>query len=183
MLALFALAFALAMDAFAVSLVRGCTGDRSWLRAIELGLIFGLAQGLMPLLGWAVGEAFGSSFRSFDHWIAFLLLSLLGGRMAFEALSKGEPTNVGHHGRWLGLLTAAFATSIDAAAAGLTLPLFGIWLPTACLIIGATTAFLCAFGYLAASFVGVRAGKAAELLGGLVLIALGLRILVTHLFE
>ena len=180
MLALAILAIGLAMDAFAVSLVRGATGARHILRALELGFAFGLAQGLMPLLGWAAGEAFGDTFRSFDHWIAFGLLGLLGGKMVREALSAGDEPPASH-GRLLGLVTAAFATSIDAAAAGLTLSLFGLAIPTACLVIGLTTALLCTLGYLAGARVSGRSGASAELLGGIILIALGIKILVEHL--
>jgi putative Mn2+ efflux pump MntP len=181
MLALLVLSVGLAMDAFAVSLVRGSTGEKRLVRAAELGLAFGLAQGLMPLLGWALGLAFGDRFQAFDHWIAFVLLSVLGGRMLFEAASDEEERVAGGHTRLLGLATAAFATSIDAAAAGLALPLLGIMVPVACLTIGATTALLCTIGYSLGSRVGGRLGRRAELLGGTVLIGLGLKILVEHL--
>jgi manganese efflux pump family protein len=134
----------------------------------------------MPLLGWAAGEALGDAFRAVDHWIAFGLLGLLGGRMVWEALSSGDEPPVSH-GRLLGLGTAAFATSIDAAAAGLTLSLFGLAIPTACAVIGLVTALLCTLGYLAGSRVSGRIGSAAELLGGFVLVALGIKILIEHL--
>ena len=169
------------MDAFAVSLVRGSTGPRSLSRALEMGLAFGLAQGLMPLLGWGLGLAFTDAFRRFDHWIAFSLLVVLGGRMLVEALSSQGDTAAGHHGRLLGLLTAAFATSVDAAAAGLALPMLGTSIPLACATIGATTALLCTAGYIAGAHASQRAGKGAEFLGGLVLIGLGIKILVEHL--
>ncbi|HEX8666771.1 MAG TPA: manganese efflux pump MntP family protein [Allosphingosinicella sp.] len=181
MFALFVLSLGLAMDAFAVSLVRGSTGEKRLVRAAELGLAFGLAQGLMPLLGWALGLAFGNRFESFDHWIAFVLLGVLGGRMLVEAASSDGGPAPGGHTRLLGLATAAFATSVDAAAAGLTLPLLGVMIPAACLTIGATTALLCTIGYALGSRVAGRLGKRAELLGGLVLIGLGIKILVEHL--
>lgn len=169
------------MDAFAVSLVRGSVGQRRTAHALELGLAFGLAQGVMPLAGWGLGMAFSDVFRTFDHWIAFTLLSILGARMLFEGSADEEEHAVGSHGRWLGLLTAAFATSVDAAAAGLTLPLLGIAIPLACLTIGITTAALCTLGYLAGSRASGKAGRSAEIFGGLVLIALGTKILIEHL--
>ena len=180
MLALLVLSVGLAMDAFAVSLVRGAIGERRLVRAAELGLVFGLAQGLMPLIGWGLGQVFAGPFQSIDHWIAFALLSFLGGRMLVEAAKPGAPLP-GGHSRLLGLLTAAFATSIDAAAAGLTLTLLDVRIPVACLTIGVTTAVLCTAGYLIGSQVSGRAGKWAEALGGVVLIGLGAKILVEHL--
>lgn len=181
MLALLVLSIGLAMDAFAVSLVRGSVGERSAVRAAELGLAFGLAQGLMPLLGWALADTLGGTFRAYDHWIAFTLLAVLGGRMLMEAFSADEEHKPGTHSRLLGLATAAFATSIDAAAAGMTFSLLGMSVPVACLTIGATTAVLCSAGYLLGSRVPERMGNLAEVLGGLVLIGLGIKILLEHL--
>ena len=183
MIALLLLALALAADAFAVSLVRGSTGQHGIVRAAELGLAFGIAQGLMPLLGWTLGALFAKWIEAADHWIAFGLLSVLGARMIREAFSADDdeaspPTRGGH---FLGLFAAALATSVDAAAAGLTLDLFAppVWL--SCLVIGLVTALLCTLGYLFASQVGRRLGKWAEAIGGLVLIALGVRILYEHM--
>ena len=181
MLALLFLSLGLAMDAFAVSLARGAAGEQRLVRAVELGVLFGLAQGLMPLLGWLLGQVFSESFKSFDHWIAFVLLAGLGWRMLLEATSDDGEEEVGAHGRWLGLLLSAFATSVDAAAAGLTLPLLETAIPLACLTIGATTALLCTLGYMAGAHASKRAGKGAEIFGGIILIALGAKILVEHL--
>lgn len=181
MFALLILSLGLAMDAFAVSLVRGSVGERSTIRAAELGLAFGVAQGLMPLLGWALADTFQGTFQAVDHWIAFILLAVLGGRMLMEAFSADQERKVGEHSRLLGLATAAFATSIDAAAAGMTFTLLGLAVPIACLTIGATTAVLCSAGYLLGSRVPERMGRMAEVFGGLVLIGLGVRILVQHL--
>jgi len=168
------------MDAFAVSLVRGAVGKRRLLPAIEVGVVFGVAQGLMPLLGWSLGRAFQGTFQSIDHWIAFVLLAGLGGRMLVGSLEADEPKPPAHT-HLLGLVTAAVATSIDAAAAGLTFDLLGVALPVACLTIAATTAVLCTAGYLIGSQIPGRAGKYAEALGGLILIGLGVKILVEHL--
>lgn len=181
MFALIILSLGLAMDAFAVSLVRGSTHERHVLRAVELGAAFGLAQGIMPLVGWGLGLAFAETFRSVDHWVAFALLVFLGGRMLIEAKSgPDEAGPVPLHSRLLGLATAAFATSIDAAAAGLTLPVLGVAVPVACFAIGAVTAVLCTLGYLIGSRATQSIGKGAEAIGGVVLIGLGIKILVEH---
>lgn len=181
MIALFVLAVALAMDAFAVSLVRGSADGHDVAGAIRLGTIFGVAQALMPLIGWSLGIAFTGVFERVDHWIAFGLLAVLGLRMLRQSFG-GEETVDGKAGvPWLDLLVAAFATSVDAAAAGVTLPLLGVAIPVACLAIGVTTGVLCTAGYLIGARVSPNTGRWAEMLGGLVLIGLGTRILVTHL--
>jgi manganese efflux pump family protein len=180
MLALLVLSVGLAMDAVAVSLVRGAIGERRLLPALELGGAFGLAQGVMPLLGWGLSQALGTAFERVDHWIAFALLSGLGARMLWQASKPDAPPAAGPL-RLLGLATAAFATSIDAAAAGLTFGVLEVSVTAACLTIGGTTAVLCTAGYLVGSQVSGRTGKWAEGLGGAVLIALGVKILAEHL--
>lgn len=174
------LSFGLAMDAFAVSLVRGSVGERRLVRAVELGLVFGLAQGLMPLLGWGFGMAFAGAFEAFGHWVAFGLLVLLGGRMLWEAASDEEQAVPDGHSRFLTLTVAAFATSVDAAAAGVALPLLGVPIAVSCLTIGVVTAILCTVGYRLGALVSPRHRTVAEVVGGVVLIGLGIRILIGH---
>lgn len=187
MTALLLLALALAMDAFAVSIARGAAGPHSLARAAETGLAFGAAQGIMPLLGWAAGALFMRWIEAVDHWIAFGLLTFLGLRMVREALSDSEDdaedaaSEERRRGHWMALLLAALATSIDAAAAGLTLDLFGVPVLLACTVIAGVTAALCVPGYWFASRIGGRFGHVAEGLGGVVLVGLGVRILVEHL--
>lgn len=183
MTAILLLALALAMDAFAVAIVRGAAGPHNGLRAVECGLVFGVAQGVMPLIGWGLGEVFGPWIEAIDHWVAFGLLALLGARMIHQAFG-GEaeaprPPRRGAH--VAGLLAAAIATSVDAAAAGLTLELFAppVWL--SCLVIGLVTALLSTGAYWFASRLGARLGCFAQVMGGIVLIALGISILVDHL--
>ena len=182
MLALLILAFALAMDAFAVSIVRGSVGPHRISEGFRIALAFGIAQGIMPLIGWWLGIAFADDFKRFDHWIAFVLLAVLGVRMIREGLSAPEtsPEDDKPGSPILSLVVAAFATSIDAAAAGLALPLLGMAVPIACLTIGATTAVLCFIGYLIGGRASLSLGKRAEVLGGLILIGLGFRILIAH---
>lgn len=183
MLALMILAFALSMDAFAVSLVRGSVRGHHASEGLQIAVAFGLAQGLMPLIGWWLGITFAGTFQQIDHWIAFVLLGVLGARMIGEGLSKEE---VGAKDRSrsaiLTLIVSAFATSIDAAAAGITLPMLGVAVPVACLAIGGTTAVICFIGYEIGGKASLHVGKWAEVLGGTILIGLGTRILVQHVF-
>ena len=185
MTALFILAFALAMDAFAVSVVRGSARGRHTSEGIKLGLAFGAAQGVMPLFGWGLGLAFSEPFKRIDHWIAFALLAFLGLRLLWEGLKGAdddeEPSGPSKGSVGLSLLVSAFATSIDAAAAGVTLPLLGVAVPIACFVIGATTGLICMLGYMVGSKVSSLAGKRAEVVGGVVLVGLGVKILVEHL--
>lgn len=181
MFAVFLLAVGLAMDALAVSLVRGATGARSLARALEVGIAFGFAQAVMPLTGWALGATFAERFDRVDHWIAFGLLTFLGLRMIREAFGEepeAEPSP-GHHLR--GLALAALATSIDAAVAGLTLPLMGPPVLVSCLVIGAVTGIISFAGYYLGGLVPSRGGTYAEIFGGLVLIGLGTHILFENL--
>ncbi|MFA9200369.1 MAG: manganese efflux pump MntP family protein [Cypionkella sp.] len=181
MLALAILALGLAMDAVAVAVARGAAGEPGARRALEVGAAFGIAQGLMPLVGWGLGVALAGAIAAFDHWIAFALLTVLGLRMIREALrgpDAGGGSAASHYG---GLAAASVATSVDAAAAGIALPLLGQPIALACLIIGGTTGVLCVVAYGLGGRAGARIGARAELLGGLVLIALGGKILVEHL--
>lgn len=185
MLPLFLLALALSADAFAVSVARGAAGPHRMSSALETGLAFGLAQGLMPLAGWMLGAFFMAWIAAIDHWIAFVLLSFLGVRMLREALGKEEEIPVDATGTARGkhllvLLTAALATSIDAAAAGLTLDLFDppVWL--SCAVIAVVTATVCVPGYWFASRIGNGLGHLAEAAGGVVLISLGVKIVAEH---
>jgi putative Mn2+ efflux pump MntP len=183
MIALLLLALALAMDALVVSIARGAAGPHRLRPALDTGLAFGVAQGVMPLIGWALGALFAGVIEAVDHWVAFGLLGFLGVRMILAALSEEDETLGAGQGAgyWHVLAAAAVATSIDAAAAGLTLDLLGVPVWLACLIIAAVTAALCVPGYWFAARIGLRFGKLAEMVGGVVLIGLGCKILVEHL--
>ena len=139
----------------------------------------------MPLLGWSLGAVFADWFDKIDHWVAFALLALLGARMIRAGLWGGaaeetpeEPTRGAHIA---GLSAAALATSVDAAAAGLTLRLFATPAWLSCLVIGAVTFALCTAGHWFAARAGPRLGRHAEVAGGVVLIVLGFQILVEHM--
>lgn len=180
-LALAALAIALAMDAFAVALVQGAASRSRIGDAVRIGAVFGLAQGLMPLLGWLLGLAFMAVLAGIDHWVALVLLGMLGIRMIREGLNGIDPADRKPLLGWR-LLTAAVATSIDAFAAGITLPALSVPVGLACITIGLVTALLCAGGVLLGGAAGARTGKAADIFGGLVLIGLGIKIFVEHEF-
>ncbi|TMJ18759.1 MAG: manganese efflux pump [Alphaproteobacteria bacterium] len=180
MAALFLLALALSMDAFAVALCQGAAGGGTR-AALRAGAAFGLAQGLMPLVGWSLGIAFAASIAAVDHWIALILLSILGLKMIHEGATaeheNGRPLLSG----WA-LFAAAIATSIDAAAAGITLPTIGAPILAAVAAIGATTAIMSFAAVLIGRAAGDRLGKWAEIAGGLMLIGIGARIFVQHQF-
>ena len=190
---LFILAVGLSMDAFAVAVCKGLAMRRVSLRqAAWVGLWFGGLQFLMPLLGFLLANSFAQAIASFDHWIAFLLLAVIGGNMVREALSAGEEEVSGDLSvRAMFLL--AIATSIDALAAGISL-VAGVSLPllvngrfnpasiwVAIGLIGLTTFLLSTAGVKLGNRFGARYEKKAELAGGLILILLGLKILLEHL--
>ena len=179
-LMLIALAGALAADAFAVALCQGAAARPGVRDAVRIGTAFGLAQAVMPLLGWAAGVAFASVIRDFDHWIAFGLLALLGLKTLKEGLGDGESDCTSLSG-WA-LFGAAVATSIDAAAAGVTLPSLGAHVALACTVIGAVTLGLCVAGVFLGARGGRRLGKKAEILGGLALLLIGTKVLISHVY-
>ncbi|MBA3397639.1 MAG: manganese efflux pump [Deltaproteobacteria bacterium] len=179
MLAALVLALGLAMDASAVAAARGLLGRRREL--VILPLLFGGFQAGMAALGWLLGAWGGSYVAAWDHWVAFGLLVVIGGKMLVDAL-RGDDHPAPDRPAGLGLyLLLAIATSIDAAAAGITLPMLAAPPWFSLLAIGIVTAACSALGYLAARHVGARLGSRLEVLGGLILIGLGVRVLVEHL--
>lgn len=180
---LLVLAVGLSMDAMAVAAAKGLAVPR--LRARDVLLIactFGGFQALMPLLGWLLADRFGALVEAWDHWIAFGLLSLLGGKMLFEAWrgdddheDDADPFGI------QAVLLLGVATSIDAFAAGLTLPLLGVPPFVAVAVIGVVTGALSAAGLYAGRRVGAALGRRLEAVGGIALILVGLRILLEHL--
>ena len=180
-LELFVLAVGLSMDAFAVSVCKGLAMDRARLsRCGIVGLWFGGFQALMPFLGWLLGVRFQSFIAHVDHWVAFVLLGLIGVNMIREALG-GDEEKVEASFAWRAMLPMAVATSIDALTVGITFALLSVPILPAVSLIGITTLVLSAIGVRAGGIVGMRGKKRAELLGGAVLILMGLRILAQHL--
>lgn len=176
------LAVGLSMDAFAVSICKGLAVKQVKLKHMLLcGVWFGGFQALMPLLGYLLGSAFLTYIQAVDHWIAFGLLVLIGGNMIREALSKKEDDLPDASFRFHKMLVLAIATSIDALAAGVTFALLDTNIIFAVLFIGATTFLLSAAGVKVGSVFGGKFEKKAELLGGVVLVLLGLKILLEHM--
>lgn len=171
------LAFGLAMDATAVAAARGLA--RRGRELVILPLFFGVFQAGMSALGWGLGAWGGKYVEAYDHWIAFALLVGIGGKMLYEAW-KGEDAEEDKAGLWT-YVVLSIATSIDAAAAGITLPLMSVSPVIAIVLIGVITAACSAAGYVAGRAVGARLGNRLEIVGGLVLVGLGVRILVEHL--
>jgi putative Mn2+ efflux pump MntP len=170
------------MDAFAVSIVAGLTLPRVTPRhTFRLAFHFGLFQCLMPILGWMAGMRVELFISAYDHWVAFLLLAVVGGKMLVEAW-KGESENQpGDPTRGLLLLTLSLATSIDALAVGLSMAFMrvSVWGPS--VVIGMVAAALSAVGITFGSRLGTRVGPWAEVCGGCILIFIGVKIVVTHM--
>ena len=182
---LFLLGVGLSMDAFAVSVCKGLAMKKATLKSqMTCGLWFGGFQALMPLIGFFLGAMFADAIKSFDHWIAFGLLALIGANMLKEALEK-ECDCCEEHDADMSVKTMfvmAVATSIDALAVGISLAMAGdvnIWAAIA--LIGVTTCVLSALGVKIGNIFGSRYEKRAEFAGGVILILLGLKILLEHL--
>ena len=174
------LALGLAMDAFAVAIAQGAAVRPGTGGAARIAFAFGAAQAIMPIAGWMLGAAFASVIHDVDHWIALVVLSFLGIRMIIQGLN-GDDMPAQRLVGWT-LLASAIATSVDAAAAGVTLPLLGAPLLVACATIGVTTGILSYAGVWLGAAAGARIGKGAEIAGGLVLIGLGVKTFVEHQF-
>ena len=183
-LTLIGTAFALAMDAFAVSIASGVSLKRVSLRqTFRLSFHFGFFQALMPVIGWSGGLTVRSLIEQYDHWIAFLLLALVGGHMIRESFHSEEDTKEKNDPtRGITLIILSVATSIDALAVGLSLSILNIsiWVPA--LVIGIVAAIATGVGLHIGKKVGTAShvGQYAELVGGTVLLLIGVRILYEH---
>ena len=177
---LFILALGLSMDAFAVSVCKGLSVKQLRLRhALITGLYFGGFQALMPLIGYFLGTQFQSLITDIDHWIAFVLLVLIGSNMIRE--SRGESEKLDASFGFKVMLPLAIATSIDALAVGVTFAFLQVQIVAAVSLIGITTFILSAVGVKIGNVFGAKYKSRAELLGGVVLILMGLKILLEHL--
>lgn len=178
------IALALAMDAFAVSLGLGlslkpATGGQT----LRLAFHFGLFQFLMPVLGWAAGESLIRHIEKYDHWVAFVLLLGVGGKMIFESLrpekdaaaKRADPT------RGVSLLVLSVATSLDALAVGLSLAALRVAIVFPAVVIGVVAFAMTVTGMKIGPVLGKVIGRRAELLGGTVLLLIGIKILIDHL--
>lgn len=178
---LFIIAAGLSMDAFAVAVCKGLAMTKmSWKNAGIVGLYFGGFQGIMPFLGYMLGSRFSGTIEAYDHWIAFVLLGLIGGNMIKEALESGEETaDPSLDVRTMTMM--ALATSIDALAVGVTFAFLQVRIIPAVSFIGIITFLLSAAGVKIGNVFGGRYQKKAEFAGGLILVLMGLKILFEHL--
>ncbi|RKX71695.1 manganese efflux pump MntP [candidate division WOR-3 bacterium] len=174
------IALGLAMDCFAVSITSGLTIRSLRLRqAFKIAIFFGLFQALMPVVGWLAGMSLRGFIIGFDHWIAFGLLSLIGGKMIYEAIATKPERNDPF--RIEVLLMLSLATSIDALAVGISFAFLGVSIITPVIIIGIVAFVLSFLG----SYIGNRIGHLfetrIEIVGGIILILIGVKILIEHL--
>jgi len=170
------------MDAFAVSITSGITLKRPTIaNGAQIALAFGSFQALMPLLGWAGGRVLSDLLTGVDHWIAFGLLTFIGCKMIYESLRGHRDDEMGNPLDWRILLTLAVATSIDALAVGVTFAFLSISIISAAVIIGVVTFVISLTGVFAGNRIGRFGGDKMEILGGLVLIGIGTKILVEGL--
>ena len=185
LLELLLIGIGLSMDAFAVAICQGlCMRKINWNYTFVIALFFGGFQALMPFLGWLLGSQFAGYIQSVDHWVAFVLLLLIGGNMVRESLSKEEEATecaVEERISLKRLTVLSVATSIDALAVGITFAFLDVEIVSAISIIGVTTFFLSLVGVVVGNFFGARYKRRAELTGGVILILLGTNILLEHL--
>lgn len=175
------LAFSMSADAFAAAVGKGVVLRKPKLsEALRIGFIFGTVETITPLIGWCVGVFASRFIASVDHWVAFVILAAIGGKMVYEGLQKAQAEPRQSHRLHILILTA-IGTSIDAMAVGVTLAFLdaNIWVIS--LMIGMATFFMATVGVMTGHYIGAKAGKVAEILGGLCLIAIGSKILCQHL--
>lgn len=178
----------LAMDAFAVSICKGLGMKKiNHMHAFIIAFFFGIFQAIMPLIGWLAGRSFASSIENIDHWIAFVLLALIGGKMLVETFRGEEPpcsscqTEENEKLDFKELFLLAIATSIDALAVGVSLAFLGVNIGLAISVIGIVTFVISYTGVLIGFLFGSRFEKGAQITGGVILILIGLKILLEHL--
>lgn len=178
---LFIIAVGLSMDALAVAICKGLSmAKMSWKKGIIVGLWFGGFQALMPLIGYLLGAQFESKITAFDHWIAFILLGLIGGNMIREGVS-GDEEKTDDSVSIKSMLPLAIATSIDALAVGVTLAFLQVDIVPAVSFIGVITFTLSMIGVKIGNLFGSRWKSKAEFAGGAILILIGAKILLEHL--
>lgn len=179
------IAVGLSMDAFAVSVCHGMRMQKvSMKKALVVGLYFGGFQALMPLLGYLLGAQFASYITAFDHWIAFVLLLLIGGKMVWESRGAEQDCDAGAGEADLSpkkMLPLAVATSIDALAVGISLAFLNVRIAPSAALIGVITLVLSMVGVKLGHVFGARFKSRAELAGGIILILIGTKILLEHL--
>lgn len=180
------LALALSMDAFAVAVCKGATLHKPRFReALRTGFIFGIIEASTPVIGWALGLYTSQYIIQWDHWVAFGLLFVLGSRMIYQSVKRGdecpcEENAPQRHGS-LSLIATGVATSLDAMAIGVGLAFLQVNIVHTAMTIGMMTMIMATLGMLIGRYVGPVLGKKAEIIGGIVLIAIGFNIVFEHL--
>jgi putative Mn2+ efflux pump MntP len=185
LLEIFLIAIGLAMDAFAVSITLGLSTERPKPAEIIIpGVYFGFFQSLMPMIGYFAGIYFVNKIENLDHWIAFVLLGFIGGKMIKDSFSKegGEKKTDKNSLEVARMLVLAVATSIDALAVGITFAFFKVNIYRAILITGLTTFLIAMCGVIIGSIFGTKFKSKAEFIGGTVLVIIGIKIVVEHIF-
>lgn len=179
---IFFLAVALSMDAVAVALCKGLAMKKITIKdCLNVGLWFGFFQGLMPFIGYILGSSLSNFISELDHWVAFILLGIIGINMIRESFSDEDEEEVDNHLNFKAMLLMAIATSIDALAVGVTFAFLQVNILTSILLIGITTFVLSSIAVKVGSIFGDKLKSKAELLGGIVLVLIGTKILVEHL--
>ncbi len=174
------MAFSMSADAFAASVSKGTVMNKPKIsEALKVGSIFGLVETLTPIIGWIAGVAASGFIESIDHWIAFCILGIIGGKMLYESFQEEKPKTEKH--KLSMLILTAIGTSIDAMAVGVTLALINANILIAATSIGAATFVMTTTGIMTGHYIGLKSGKIAEALGGICLIIIGTSILLDHL--
>lgn len=177
------IAIGLSFDTFAVSVSSGLAlPNINFRNAVRIAIVLAFFQALMPLAGWFAGTGFSKYVKDFDHWIAFGLLVLLGGKMIYESFRNGNEESVFNPLDLKVRITMAIATSIDALIVGISFAFLEFRILISTLIIGMVTFIVSMLGMLFGKKVGARLGRRMEIVGGLMLIAIGLKILIEHTF-
>jgi putative Mn2+ efflux pump MntP len=178
------IAFGLSMDAFAVSITLGLSAEKPKIKEITLpGLYFGFFQAFMPIIGYFFCFYFMDKIKEFDHWIAFVLLGIIGGKMIKDSFSGKEEKINQNTLQFLKMLILAVATSIDALAIGITFAVLKVNILKAAIITGLITLFVSMLGVKIGNVFGIKYKSKAEFIGGVVLVLLGIKIAIEHIFS
>jgi len=175
------IALALAMDSFSVAIANGLANKTfKTTKALKISAFFGFFQAIMPIIGWYAGAYILDLISSFDHWVAFFLLTFIGSKMIYESIKNG-PDKLANSLSIKGLLILSIATSIDALAVGLSISLLNVSIMTLVIVTGVVTFALSFFGVYIGGRFGCILKNRVEALGGLILVVIGLKILLEHL--
>ena len=176
------ISISLAMDCFAVSIAGGAAiAKPKIINALKIGISFGLFQAIMPLIGWSIGFSFRNLIENVDHWVAFSLLLIIGIKMLYEAFKKSPGKKKTDITRIPTLLILSIATSIDALVVGISLSIIALSIYLSILIIGLSAFVFSVSGYYLGNKIGKIIGNKVEIIGGIILIGIGVKILIEHL--